>query len=443
MSEEGRVLWVADDLPEVENRELNPQIEKEKTLMAPITNARLANCGKLLLGLVLALAVVFGSREITAQAQTQAIDLNTGYKQVTTSLIPFLQQDDDWQVTADPINTALPRPAIVVDNLTSGTHFNWLAPIPNSQWISADANKYRGALQPPRKSFTHKMCFNLPALFSAPQLTMRLRADDIVRQVLLNSNTIFIDTNPNAAASATKPGSHLGPLLSISHSQSTDFRAGENCLDVVVEDVQQIITGLNLAGRVTYNPVDRRVVSLPPCPRGRVVGSVVADLSTGTTGNPPLDVVPSQADPKWFLLSSPGNPNPSTAYVTSSVWSIDNTTQPANWIQRSQSGTAQADAPGNYTYKVPFALNTSLYSSIQLTLRYAADNAASVRLNGGTFAGCQGPNCFSSWQGPMTLSSGFSNGVNSLDVVVTNNSPANDISQTGLIVDARLIATCR
>jgi hypothetical protein len=408
--------------------------------MAPITNARLAYSGKLLWGLVLAFAIIFGSVEITAQAQTQTINLNTGYKQATTALIPILQQDDDWQVTADPVNPSGPRPAIVVDNLTQGTNYNWVAPIPISRWISAAANKYKDVLQPPRKSFTYKVCFNLPAFFSVPQLTMKLRADDIVRQVRLNSNTIFNDTNANAVASATKPGSHLGSPLSLTYTQATGFQGGQNCLEVGVEDVYQVITGLDVAGSVTYQPM------VPPCPTGQRGGSVVADLSTGTIGNPPLDIVLSQADPKWFLVSSPGNPNQSAAYFTNSSWDIVNTTQPANWIMRKPFILFQSkkDVPGNYTYRVQFDLNTSLYSSISLTLRYAADNAAFLRLNGGTFfAGCPGPNCFSAWQGPLTLSTGFSNGINKLDVVVTNNSPANANSFTGLIVDARLNLTCR
>jgi hypothetical protein len=428
--------------------------------MAPITNARLANSSKLLMGVVLALAVVFGSGEKTALAQTQSIDLNTGYSQSATALIPYLQKDDDWQVIADPVNTSgrVPRSAIVVDTLT-GSFFNWFQTLPNSRWISPDANKYKGVLQPPRKSFHYKFCFNLPALFYAPKLTMQLRADDIIRRVTLfqpeppgptagrGGNTLWEDTDPNAAASPTKPGSHPGPLLSITDSQFTDFRPGENCLQVVVEDAQ-VITGLNVAGSVTYQVADVRVLSMPACssPRGRFTQSFLVDLSTGITGNIlfPIDIAPLQSDPKWFVLSAPGNTSPSAAYSPASVWSIANTTQSANWIQRKRSAKAESDAPGDYIYRVAFALDTSLHSSIQLTLRYAADNSAVVRFNGGTFGGCPGRNCYSRWQGPMTLSTArFLNGVNVLDVVVMNNTPDQGNSPTGLIVEASLLVTCK
>lgn len=85
-------------------------------------------------------------------------------------------------------------------------------------------------------------------------LKMQLRADDIIRQVRLNGWPIFDDPAPGAAASTTKSGSFRGPPLSI--TQSTGFQPGQkNCLEVVVEDVNQIITGLNVVATVTYQPV--------------------------------------------------------------------------------------------------------------------------------------------------------------------------------------------
>jgi hypothetical protein len=412
--------------------------------MARITNIRLAKRGTLVLGLVLAFAVLFGSREITV-AQTQTINLNTGYNQVSSALIPFLLHDDDWKVTLDDINPpTVPRPAFVVNNLPLSGHFKWPTPFANSSWISADANKYNGSLQPPRKHFTYEICFNLPPAFSAPQLTMQLRADDIVRQVRLNG-VIFNDPDPNAAASATKPGSHLGPPLPITWSQSTSFQGGQNCLEVDVEDVQQIITGLDVAGSVTYQPVG---VSLPPCSGS---GSVVlADLSTGTTSG--VKNALATVDPKWKLIKvPPSTPGLFPAYSTGIVTSfwVSNGPQQANWIQRKQNVNPQQDAPGPYTYRVQFGLNTSLYSNVYLILLYAADNAAVVQLNSANIGSCLGPNCYSSWQGPLLwqspgfLPTGFSNGLNSLDMIVTNNSPTTGQSNTGLIVDARLIAICK
>jgi hypothetical protein len=191
-------------------------------------------------------------------------------------------------------------------------------------------------------------------------------------------------------------------------------------------------------------PFTRPPVSPPPCPKGPPV-SIVVDLSTGTHGNPPLDIASGLVDPKWFLVSSPGLLS-SAAIVTNTGWPILNTTQPANWIQRKKSVTAQKDASGAYTYRTGFKLKTSQYSKIQLAFRYGADNSAGVKLNNNLIASCGGPSCFllgsPSWVNVVTLSTPgtvFLNGVNNLDVVVTNN----NLTLTGLIVDARLVLSCQ
>ncbi|MGZ5096427.1 MAG: hypothetical protein ACXWCH_35400, partial [Burkholderiales bacterium] len=147
-------------------------------------------------GLLVALVLVFQPQKATAQ-QTQTITLSTGLVgQAGTTLTALWHLDDDWLVTADPINTAVPRSANVVS-----TDKKWPAPFPHSQWISAAGNKYLYALQGRNRTpFTYQSCFNLPQFFSAPKLTMQLRADDIIRRVKLNNTIIFEDPDANAKA---------------------------------------------------------------------------------------------------------------------------------------------------------------------------------------------------------------------------------------------------
>src|SRR2546421_1308869 len=80
--------------------------------------------------LMLALVAAFGS--MTAQSQT--IMLNTGLVGTTGStLISLNSPDDNWQVTTDPINTNVPRSAVVVSKVAS-SQIQWVSPLPNSYW---------------------------------------------------------------------------------------------------------------------------------------------------------------------------------------------------------------------------------------------------------------------------------------------------------------------
>jgi hypothetical protein len=177
-------------------------------------------------------------------------------------------QDGLWRVTADQYdNAGLPRPAIVVDNTTGG---NWPPPLPNSRWISAAVTKYRntGPIGGGRRSITYTASFNL--LTCSGALTMELRADDLIRRVLLNGNVLFEEQNPFATATSVTTGSHARPPLIITYSSNSNF-ALTNRLDVVVEDSGQGggssggrgPTGLNVAATMAPLP---RADEGPPCP---------------------------------------------------------------------------------------------------------------------------------------------------------------------------------
>jgi hypothetical protein len=289
-----------------------------------------------------------------------------------------------------------------------------------------------------RRSFTYQFCFTLPLSLLAANLTMQLRADDIVRQVRLNGSVIWNNPHANAVASSTEAGSFLGPPLSIVYQTLAGFRGGQNCLEVTIEDVKQVITGLDVAGTVTYQA--GCVFS------GQIVDT---DVSTGTQGNPAVGLTAWKVDPKWSLVSSPGR-GASVAYVIKHavyLW-VPSTSQPAKWIFRDYINEQYGDDPGLYTYRVQFNWDTTKYSSVWLTLRYAADNRATVKLNGTTVSSCNltTNDCFLTWHPSavgMSVLTPFLSGANTLEVTVTNNSPPNGKSATGLIVDATLHGKCK
>jgi hypothetical protein len=368
----------------------------------------------------LALALCFIA--VAPYGLAQTISINTGLTgQSGSTLLPTWQLDDDWIVSTDPVMG--PHGAWVVPNL-SGGHANWPAPLPRSRWISGAGNKYMGSLPPPRTNFVYQTCFQLPAAFWTPQLTMRLRSDDIILAVVLNSTYIYYDSTPNPKPGKLKAGSHLGPPLSVTWATASDFHPGSNCLLVVVQDTDSFISGLNVSGDVT----------LTSCV---ATGQVIEfDLSTGTSKGEKLGL--AQADPQWTLISVPtGTPGP--AYTTAAfpgAW-VSNAPQPANWIQRLQNSFPQPDSfAGPYVYRLTFSPDFTTFSSFQLFVRYAADNFAQVQLNNSQLATCTGLTCYSTWQPvtaqPITLAS------NNLDITVTNTGFV-----TGLIADVKLRGICR
>jgi hypothetical protein len=90
----------------------------------------------------------------------------------------------------------------------------------------------------------------------------------------------------------------------------------------------------------------------------------------------------------------------------------------SRWITptASQGQSFDASAAGTYTYHLDFDLTGYNAATASFVGRFAADNAAEVKLNGVTIANASG---FTSWNA-FGASSGFHAGLNSLDFVVTN-----------------------
>lgn len=123
-------------------------------------------------------------------------------------------------------------------------------------------------------------------------------------------------------------------------------------------------------------------------------------------------------------------------YVTSNnVWPIGPWIQndaASSWLTPSQSQGASFDASqaGVYNWHLSFDLTGYDLNSASFAGRFAADNAATILLNGQAIAST---NSFSSWTN-FAANSGFVAGVNSLDFVVTNYAQ-NGSNPTGLRVE--------
>src|SRR5260370_23472137 len=78
---------------------------------------------------------------------------------------------------------------------------------------------------------------------------------------------------------------------------------------------------------------------------------------------------------------------------------------------------ANGTAPGPYTYRITFDLRAFNPATAELTGQFAADHSAIVKLNG-VPVGISSPGV--STFTPFTIRTGFVAGLNTLDVIVTN-----------------------
>ena len=172
-----------------------------------------------------------------------------------------------------------------------------------------------------------------------------------------------------------------------------------------------------------------QAVSLPPC---QAVGQILtADISTG------LGVAPGIQDPRWYLAAVPpsvAGAFPAYSTTASAAWLAPPPLD--HWLQRLQNVTPLIDSGGNYTYRLQLNLNPLLYANLHISGIYAADNTATVLLNGAPQTSCTSGSCFQVPQ-PLNITSGFVNGTNLLDITVNNWT-----NITGLLVAATLEGTC-
>jgi hypothetical protein len=153
----------------------------------------------------------------------------------------------------------------------------------------------------------------------------------------------------------------------------------------------------------------------------------IYDLSTGQQAT----------DPYWVTAGS-------SAYAPtpSSQWRA---LPPAHWIQYSSFPTDTYGAT-TFPYRLQFTIPECIAPmSARLDGKFAADNAATLSIDGQQIASCAGPNCFSSTstQAPVPFSvTGLSPGLHTITVIVTNMLAAGQNTISGLIVSAQLTTRC-
>jgi hypothetical protein len=182
---------------------------------------------------------------------------------------------------------------------------------------------------------------------------------------------------------------------------------------------------------------------LPAC---KQVGQQVRlTLNTGTAGPLPP---PATIDPIWRL--APSTPVYTTQPFNAPTLWLPNSTV-ARWIQPSNTGTPGTYPLGTQAYQTLFTtpVDPYLYSSIQVTGAYAADDSTTLKLNGIAIANCPPGTssstwCFHGWK-PIPATTSWTNFnrapgyLNTLRFEVANTSPN---SPGGLIVRAEVVAVC-
>ena len=218
------------------------------------------------------------------------VPIATGYNYATGSVYAPGSPDPNWTIVADTDpNTTEPRPAWVIQGNPS-----WLPPLPGSQWISSGPSTSTSG------KYTFESCFCLQEPIDKPVLDLRLRAADQAEVYLSDgSNGDFTDgghllgTTPNF--SYEEPSPTQMTLFAAEY-----FRAGRNCIRVVVANEDKVGMGLNLAGSMT---TQGPTVLGPQCcpPRNQITGTKWNDLDGDGIQDPAEPVLPG-----WTINLSNG-----------------------------------------------------------------------------------------------------------------------------------------
>lgn len=207
--------------------------------------------------LFLSTAVAAITISTSAVAQT-TVALNTGYNNAAFNVYttPAPSPDNFW-IKVAASNPPVPAPSFMIN-----PHQAWAPALPNSRWIGATPTGMGAPFYA-----IYRKCFCLMPGYRNPQLSFQIRGDDSI-QVWLNgvAGTIL----------PAQGGSFGGPPLS-GTAQVSQFRAGVNCLYVLVEDTGGVISGFNLSGTVSAFglmpvPAAGTATSFAPCncgPTGR------------------------------------------------------------------------------------------------------------------------------------------------------------------------------
>jgi Concanavalin A-like lectin/glucanases superfamily/SdrD B-like domain/FlgD Ig-like domain len=167
-------------------------------------------------------------------AVLDSLVINTGWDQLTANQIAEGLPDNDWIVVSDPDGaTTEPRPSYVIPPYFGGSI--WANPEPDSRWISS----YPTSTDDLNGTYAFQYRFCLADAIGA-YLDVCLRADDLA-DVYLNG-TLLGSTGANSFRVSTPNCSGV--------TGSTPFVAGQNVLEVDVQNTSNVAMGLDLIGAV-------------------------------------------------------------------------------------------------------------------------------------------------------------------------------------------------
>jgi hypothetical protein len=163
----------------------------------------------------------------------------------------------------------------------------------------------------------------------------------------------------------------------------------------------------------------------------------IAIFGTGYVAGGPGLAAPGTVDGNFSLISCPAGACGSRPFVTLTgqypfpSWLPD--TSSAQWIGPASGGNEDTiDAPGLYQYQETFDLTGFDLSTVVLSGSFATDNSGYIQLNGVTV----GPTSSSSSSLTVfSLTTGFNQGINTLDFFVTNGPTGGPQNPTGLFVE--------
>jgi probable HAF family extracellular repeat protein len=193
-------------------------------------------------------------------------------------------------------------------------------------------------------------------------------------------------------------------------------------------------TAINDVGQIVTVGANGDTYLLSPAPALVSLAVFGTGYVTGGPGFAPVGT----ADGNYKLLSCPAGACGSEAFVTLTdqypfpcCWLANTTT--ALWIGPDSGGNEDTvDSPGVYDYEESFDLTGFDPSTVTLTGSFATDNTGYIQLNGVTV----GPtNASSKTLTPFTLTSGFNQGINTIDFFVTNGPTGGAQNPTGLFVE--------
>lgn len=151
--------------------------------------------------------------------------------------------------------------------------------------------------------------------------------------------------------------------------------------------------------------------------------TVLYDLATGKLPDGSLTALYA-LDDDWEIVTAPSSAylGPARVIFPNGAWFT--ATPDAQWISTSAILSGLSDvAPGEYTYRYTFALDTAQYTDFVISAEYGADNLVSgMFLNGTPVSGFTSGNYTTPYGGSVTISDPalFVSGTNTFDVVVRN-----------------------